>query len=166
MAYTTDGSDPTFDVSGNISNGSLYLGSLTTPNNAVTSYEFIARDVAGNTSAIQSVAFTVGSIPPSGLRSDFGYSPKCVKISAGTQVIFSAPPVHPIKGGDVADYPTTTSVPPMNIPDFTSAALTFSNPGTYPYYCSVHGPASLGTEVRSLSCLSKSAPVCMRSYSL
>jgi hypothetical protein len=67
VAYTTDGSDPTFDVSGNISNGSLYLGSLTTPNNAVTSYKFMARDVAGNTSTIQSVAFTVGSIPPSGL---------------------------------------------------------------------------------------------------
>jgi plastocyanin len=73
---------------------------------------------------------------------DMGYSPRCVKISAGTQVTFTAPPVHPIKGGDVADYPTTTSVPPMNIPDFTSATLTFSNPGTYPYYCSVHGPGT------------------------
>ncbi|MGV3667987.1 MAG: beta strand repeat-containing protein [Leptospira bouyouniensis] len=61
IAYTTDGTDPAFDVSGSIVNGSLYIGTLTTPNH----YRFIARDFAGNLSDIFKVNYSLpDSTPP------------------------------------------------------------------------------------------------------
>jgi hypothetical protein len=64
VVYTSNNSDPTVDASGNITNGSLYTGSLTTPNNAITTYKFIARDLAGHVSGINTITYTIGSIPP------------------------------------------------------------------------------------------------------
>ena len=63
VIYTTNGSDPSVDASGTITNGSLYVGSLTTPNGTLTTYKFMARDLAGNLSGISTVSYSIG--PPS-----------------------------------------------------------------------------------------------------
>lgn len=63
VIYTTNGSDPTVDASGTITNGSLYSGSITTPNGSVSTYKFMARDLAGNLSGISTVTYSIG--PPS-----------------------------------------------------------------------------------------------------
>jgi len=62
VVYTSNGSDPAMDSSGTITNGTLYSGSLNTSNQGVTNFKFIARDLAGNLSGIQSVIYSIG--PP------------------------------------------------------------------------------------------------------
>lgn len=79
IAYTTNGTDPSFDVSGIITNGSLYTGSLATPNNTTTSYKFIARDNAGLVSGITSTAYNIGTPPVS---IDFNTSSTYIRVGS------------------------------------------------------------------------------------
>jgi plastocyanin len=73
----------------------------------------------------------------------FDYSPKCVKVSLNTSVVFNGPFVgHPMIGGEVVG---TTLVPASSGPFVpvtnTGTTKTFSmtSLGTYPYYCTLHG---------------------------
>lgn len=77
-----------------------------------------------------------------------GYSPKCLKVSAGATVTFmgsdsmetfSAHPLSPaIPIATTADSPITSTSAG------TSKEFTFASPGYYPYYCSIHGTAAGG----------------------
>jgi plastocyanin len=76
------------------------------------------------------------------------YTPKCVKVHTGTTVTFS--------GGDFADHPLTGgivvagSAMPASAGPFTpaiatgtSASVTPAVPGSYPFYCNVHGSSGM-----------------------
>jgi hypothetical protein len=63
IAFTTNGSDPIFDGSGSITNGSLYTGSDSLPNGSNITVKIQSRDNAGNVSTIASRVYNVG--PPS-----------------------------------------------------------------------------------------------------
>lgn len=69
------------------------------------------------------------------------YTPKCVKVTAGTNVKFvSAFASHPLVGGAVADgakVPDGTS-PITPTSTGTEATFTLANAGTFPYYCDLH----------------------------
>ncbi|TGL44361.1 chitobiase/beta-hexosaminidase C-terminal domain-containing protein [Leptospira perdikensis] len=64
IIYTSNGSIPSFDVSGSIVNGQLYTGSIITPNTAVLEYRFLARDRAGNLSGVLVRNYTIGQLIP------------------------------------------------------------------------------------------------------
>jgi plastocyanin len=70
------------------------------------------------------------------------YTPKCVRIMAGSSATFNADfGVHPLSGGDISGgvaSPDPTS--PIAVTTMgTTATFTFPNAGTFPYYCSLHG---------------------------
>ena len=64
IAYTTNGTTPTFDSGGNITNGTLYTAAWTTPNPAQTALKFRAIDDAGNIESVQSQTYNVDSADP------------------------------------------------------------------------------------------------------
>ncbi|WP_170319981.1 plastocyanin/azurin family copper-binding protein [Polyangium spumosum] len=79
--------------------------------------------------------------------SSLSYTPKCIKVKAGTVVTFSGSFAnHPLQGGymDLANLPTpAASGPFVPVTDAgTSKGFTLSTQGTYPFYCVPH--ASLG----------------------
>jgi|GEM_PF-1288804 len=64
IAYTTDGSDPAFDASGNVANGVEYSDKWETPDTASTELRFAALDVAGNVETVQSRVYTINLAIP------------------------------------------------------------------------------------------------------
>lgn len=64
IAYTSDGSDPTFDASGNVTNGVEFADKWDTPDTASTELRFAALDVAGNVEAVQSRVYTINLAIP------------------------------------------------------------------------------------------------------
>jgi plastocyanin len=80
------------------------------------------------------------------------YSPKCIKVSAGTQVTFNGTfGSHPLVAGEVVG---TTKVPaapgtsplPTNAGGLgtgTTATFTMAPIGNYPYYCNPHAPIGM-----------------------
>ena len=74
---------------------------------------------------------------------NFSYSPKCLKIPAGTTVAFD---------GDFATHPlapsthrgTLTGSPITSTTSGTTKSFAFATPGTYAYFCTVHGPSDGG----------------------
>jgi plastocyanin len=75
------------------------------------------------------------------------FKPKCIKVSAGTQVTFNGNFVgHPLVGGEVksgVEIPAQAGTTPLPInPGLnagTTATFTMAPAGTYPYYCRPHG---------------------------
>jgi plastocyanin len=85
---------------------------------------------------------------------DFGgtfglaYSPKCIKVSAGTKVTFNGSfSTHPLKAGvvqsgaEVPDAAGTTPLPTATtgLNTGTTATFTMSSAGSFGYYCIPHG---------------------------
>ncbi len=85
---------------------------------------------------------------------DFGgvlglvYSPKCIKVSAGTEVTFNGSfSSHPLKAGvvqngaEIADAAGTTPLPTAagGLGTGTTATFTMSSAGSFGYYCIPHG---------------------------
>ncbi|GBF51210.1 chitobiase/beta-hexosaminidase C-terminal domain protein [Leptospira ryugenii] len=112
VAYTIDGTDPAFDGSGSITNGSLYSGSLTSPNDAITTYKFIARDVAGNVSGISSAMYTVGNttvaLPSFSPAAGFYNTPQYITIStttSGATIYFTTDGTTPTTSSNVYSAP-------------------------------------------------------------
>ncbi|MBK9260855.1 MAG: hypothetical protein IPM54_13675 [Polyangiaceae bacterium] len=73
----------------------------------------------------------------------FYYAPKCIKVKSGTIVTFSGDFAEsPLQGGVVVSgVPVAASTGPF-VPvtsTGTSKAFTMPSPGTYPYYCIIHG---------------------------
>lgn len=70
------------------------------------------------------------------------YTPKCVRVKAGTVVTFSGDfTMHPLVGGEVSE--TGTKTPDANSPIVEtsagmSAMFTMSTAGTFPFYCDIH----------------------------
>jgi plastocyanin len=66
------------------------------------------------------------------------YSPKCVKVKAGTMVTFSGSfTTHPLAGGN--SPPTVDATSPIHeTKTGMSAAFTMSSPGAYGFFCEVH----------------------------
>ena len=74
---------------------------------------------------------------------DFGgttglkYAPACIKIKTGTEVTFAgAFSSHPLSAGE--DGTPAASSPIAHTATGTSAAFTFPDVGTFPYYCDFH----------------------------
>ncbi len=79
------------------------------------------------------IAFPAGA-------ADFSYSPKCLKVSAGTTVTFSGDfTVHPLEPS--THRGALTGSPITSTGSGTSKSFDFLTPGFYAYYCSVHGPS-------------------------
>jgi plastocyanin len=71
--------------------------------------------------------------PVGGLK----YSPACIKIAKGSSVTFSGSFMnHPLSGG-TSGTPDASS-PITHTMTGTSADFTFSEAGTFPYYCDFH----------------------------
>jgi plastocyanin len=69
---------------------------------------------------------------------DFNYSPKCLKVTAGSTVTFSGDfSAHPLDPSETRG--NTTSNPIMLTTTGTSAPFTFPAAGFYAYYCQFHG---------------------------
>lgn len=73
------------------------------------------------------------------------YTPRCVRVSAGTDVIFLSDfDAHPLRGGAVVNeqgvVDPTSPITPQD--SGTSATFTLSEVGELPYFCSFH--ASIG----------------------
>lgn len=91
-------------------------------------------DVAAATDETASAAVTI-------TFAGTAYTPKCVRVKAGTQVTFSGDfTLHPLVGGEVkAGTKTPDAMSPIQETSTgMSAMFTLSTPGTYPYYCDVH----------------------------
>jgi plastocyanin len=77
----------------------------------------------------------------------FDYDPKCVVVSAGTDVTWSLNlSIHPLVGGDIIAG-TPTADPNSPIKGATSGmSVTYKlmDPGAYGYYCSAHAPGMAG----------------------
>ena len=81
---------------------------------------------------------TTVSFPMS--ATNFSYSPKCLKVTAGTTVAFSGDFTgHPLEPS--ANRGTLTGSPIMATSSGTTKSFAFSTPGYYAYFCSVHGPS-------------------------
>ena len=76
IAYTTNGTDPTFDALGNVTNGTLVTGMWLTPATGNTTLKVRSRDEAGNIGSVTSYAFNGPvSITYSGNGSSGGLPP-------------------------------------------------------------------------------------------
>ena len=72
--------------------------------------------------------------------SNFSYSPKCLKVPAGTTVMFSGDfTAHPLEPS--THRGTLTGSPITSTASGTAKSFTFSTPGYYAYFCTVHGPS-------------------------
>jgi plastocyanin len=79
------------------------------------------------------IAFPAGA-------TDFSYSPKCMKVPAGTTVTFSGDfTVHPLEAS--THRGALTGNPISSTGSGTSKSFDFPTPGFYAYYCGVHGPS-------------------------
>lgn len=58
IAYTTNGTDPTFDAAGNVTNGTLVTGMWLLPYGGPTTLKIVSRDEAGNIGPAASYTFT------------------------------------------------------------------------------------------------------------
>lgn len=93
-----------------------------TANNPCT----MASDFVSKNSSGSPVQVATTSLPTN------AYTPKCLKVRAGTQVTIDASVVHPLKGIN-ANSPWETM-------SYTTAQTrTLSTAGVYPYYCTNHG---------------------------
>jgi plastocyanin len=73
------------------------------------------------------------TFPSGGLN----YSPKCLRVSAGTMETFSGSfSSHPLEGGN--DGTPDPSSPITSTSTGTSKTFTLSTPGAYGYYCTFH----------------------------
>ncbi|NUO52550.1 MAG: hypothetical protein HOV80_27195 [Polyangiaceae bacterium] len=73
------------------------------------------------------------------------YTPKCVRVAAGTSVTFLSDfNMHPLRGGQVVDDVGMVDPQSPITPQDSGSAVTFmlDEPGEYPYFCSFH--ASIG----------------------
>jgi plastocyanin len=69
---------------------------------------------------------------------DFNYSPKCLKVTAGSSVTFSGDfAAHPLDPSETRG--TMTGNPIMLTNTGTSSSFTFPTAGFYAYYCQFHG---------------------------
>jgi plastocyanin len=74
------------------------------------------------------------------------YAPRCVRVRAGSNVVFSGTfASHPLVGGTV-NGSVGTPDPSSPVPaTSTGSDVMFipTKPGTYPYYCSVHASSGM-----------------------
>src|SRR5262245_57358286 len=74
------------------------------------------------------------------------YSPKCITIHAGAKVTFNSDfSLHPLVGGTVDNGKVTpdSSSPIKSMTTGMSATFDFPSPGTYGYYCNIHGTVGM-----------------------
>ena len=74
------------------------------------------------------------------------YSPKCVRVKAGTMVTFEGNFMsHPLQGGAVVNgVPTPDAASPITATATgMTATFTLSNAGDVPYYCTLHAAGGM-----------------------
>lgn len=74
---------------------------------------------------------------------DNAFEPRYIRISPGTEVEFTNAGRNPhnVVPSEEGQFET---IPTDDLQPGDSASLTFDDPGTYPYYCSLHGTATRG----------------------
>lgn len=78
---------------------------------------------------------------------DNRYEPQYVKVTAGTTVTFTndGRNEHNVLAADEGAFP---DIPTAEFGPGASGEITFDEPGTYAYYCSLHGTATRGMNGR------------------
>jgi plastocyanin len=74
------------------------------------------------------------------------YSPKCIRIAAGSTVKFmSTFAAHPLVGGEVVDgVKTPDGASPITMTNMgMEAVFTFPDAGDFGYYCDLHGAGGM-----------------------
>lgn len=74
---------------------------------------------------------------------DNSFEPRYIRVSPGTEVTFTNEGRNP-HNVVPAEEDQFDTIPTDELEPGMSASLTFDEPGTYPYYCSLHGTASRG----------------------
>lgn len=76
------------------------------------------------------------------LTAGFAFSPKCLKVAAGTQVTVAGSGFHPVQGVQLVDQPAN----PLVADSARRAPQThdFTEAGVYGYFCVNHGRADGG----------------------
>lgn len=81
--------------------------------------------------------------PPEVTFAGTTYTPKCLTVSAGTDVTFTGNfSSHPLLGGVPGAHATSGPFYPVTDTG-TTKTVTLSTPGTYPYVCTVHEGAGM-----------------------
>lgn len=70
------------------------------------------------------------------------YTPRCLRVKAGTRVTIAASDVHPLQGVRAAGGPANPFVQPQEAT--APQTRTLGSPGLYPYFCTHHGDANGG----------------------
>ena len=65
-----------------------------------------------------------------------GYTPRCLRVKAGTAVTLPANGAHPLQGLHVEGSPTNPFVMPQ--PATSAQTRTLAEPGRFPYFCVRH----------------------------
>jgi plastocyanin len=74
------------------------------------------------------------------------YTPKCIRVKAGTNVTFEGNfALHPLEGGTVVNgIPTADPMSPITLTNTgMSKTFTLMNAGDVPYYCTAHAVAGM-----------------------
>lgn len=69
------------------------------------------------------------------------YNPRCVRVSAGTTVVFESDfETHPLRGGEVVGEVgmVDPNSPITPVDSGTSASFLLEQPGEFPYFCNFH----------------------------
>jgi plastocyanin len=83
-----------------------------------------------------------------GASSVFSYTPRCLRVSAGTTVRFAGDlAVHPLSPGSSPGEPAGGNPIPRTATG-NELEVTFAYPGTYPYICEYHYAAGMRGAVR------------------
>ena len=84
------------------------------------------------------------------LFQNFQYSPKCISVPVGHQVVFSGAFLsHPLSPGVFGNTNAgTIGTPIVATTSGNSATFTFSAVGEYPYFCTAHGSFGMSGVVR------------------
>jgi plastocyanin len=95
-----------------------------------------------STMAIDKTKDTITTVTFAGIE----YTPRCVRIHAGSTVVFTGNfASHPLVGGTVAGATATpdpgSPVPPTDVG--TEITFTLAKSGAHPYYCSAHASSGM-----------------------
>lgn len=107
-------------------------GSASTGGSSSGSTGLSAINACDPSTAVDLTGSSTTAVTISGLA----YSPACIKVRAGTVVTISASSVHPLHPGvDCVDAASGASPIAISTAD---EPVTFANPGSYGFFCSVH----------------------------
>ncbi|TGK09531.1 DUF1566 domain-containing protein [Leptospira selangorensis] len=95
ISYVTDSSTPDIDgTTGTINVGTQYSTPINVPANSTTSFKYVARDKAGNVSAVDNADITVDTVSPTISASTPSNASTGINLSPGSFVLSFAEPMN------------------------------------------------------------------------